>query len=51
MNEHNHDADHQADHHHEETSGGGIPKALIYIGVLVVINIVLIAVDAPFYIY
>jgi hypothetical protein len=49
MNDHNHEAEqHQ---HHDETSGGGIPKALIYIGVLVVINIVLIAVDAPFYIY
>jgi hypothetical protein len=43
--------DYQMEQPQEESSGGGVSRALLYIGGLVVVNIILLAVDAPFYIY
>ena len=36
---------------HEQQQSSGVSRVLIYVGALVVLNIILIAVDAPFYIY
>ena len=36
---------------YDSNEGDGVPRFVIWIGVLIVANIVLAAVDAPFWIY